>query len=84
MLFKKRFTKSQLTTAKVGFVFAFVGVSLCIVLFKLRGKVKGIQLATPLSWTDVVSIMPYILLAGFIAGLITYFVLLLEKSNDKK
>jgi Flp pilus assembly protein protease CpaA len=84
MVFKKRFTKSQLNAAKIGFAFAFIGVSICMILFKLNGKVKDIQVALPLSWDEVFSILPYILFVGFIAGLFAYFCVLWEESKESK
>ena len=81
MLFKKRLTESQLTAAKFGFVPTLIGVTFCYTFFKLRGKIEGIQIAIPLSWDDIGSGMPVILLVAFIAGLIAYFGVLREESR---
>jgi hypothetical protein len=79
-----RFSKSQLNEAKLLFVLAFFAISICIILFKRIGKVKGIQFAIPLSWNEILYLLPYILLIGFISGLIAYFSVLWEFSKILK
>jgi hypothetical protein len=84
MFFKRAFSKYELKLARIFTIIVFVAVSLLTVYFKLTGRLNRIQIANPLSWKELVDILPDILLVALVVAFIFYLSYLREESKDER